>query len=183
MKISTLIMSALYLSCSTCVLADVASSKLTRDETLWLHVPIVEYLGIPGYFQNAHFMMNEDESWELISYETGVQLQSLTNVEVIETSEVPIQVFLEVDGYFPSLCREMGEIVVSRVENEFIVGMYRSEESIRLPEDSFCADAVAYFSELIQLPVYGLEAGEYTFSINDQLSGSFMLPDENVLPD
>jgi hypothetical protein len=39
-----------------------------------------------------------------------------------------------------------------------------------------CADMVREFSKVIQLPVLFLEKGSYTYTVNDDLSGTFELP-------
>lgn len=43
--------------------------------------------------------------------------------------------------------------------------------------------AIAQYDNTIPPQVYGLSAGEYTFSVNGEKPGNFVLLQENVVPD
>jgi hypothetical protein len=51
-----------------------------------------------------------------------------------------------------------------------------------LARDMFCSQNIVSFSKDIPLPVLFLEKGSYTYTINDNLSGTFELPSDNDIP-
>ncbi len=46
-----------------------------------------------------------------------------------------------------------------------------------------CTTALVPFEKIIPLPVYGLSAGNYEYTVNKKVTGSFELKSDNNLPD
>ncbi len=161
--------------------AESKNAELKLNGVYTLEVPSVHFLDSPGLYQNAIFERREsDEAWILRSVDVGTPITTLGSVEVIKTSEVPVQVFLKVSGYI-SPCPDVGMYAIKKIDNFFDVSLYYSPESIS-QSGRACIDSVNLFSKTIPLQVYGLDAGEYTFSVNGKKSGDFVLSRENVLP-
>ncbi|MEX0901417.1 MAG: hypothetical protein WDZ76_01615 [Pseudohongiellaceae bacterium] len=158
-----------------------ANLELNPDGSYVLEVPVVGFQGNPGFYQNARFQSGESElSWTLLSVDEGQTINSVNAVDVITTSEMPIQVFLEVSGEI-SPCLEVGEYAMNRVDNSFEIFLYYDPDSFP-PPGTACIDSVEPYSTVIPLPAYGLEAGEYVLSVNGEENGSFIIPADNLLP-
>ncbi|MES3006757.1 MAG: hypothetical protein V4751_03200 [Pseudomonadota bacterium] len=162
--------------------AESKNSELKLNGVYTLEIPSVDFLDSPGHYQNAIFERREsDEAWILRSVDVGTPIKTFGAVGVIKTSEVPVQVFLKVSGYI-SPCLDVGMYAIKKIDNFFDVSLYYNPESIFLSGRA-CIDSVDPFSKTIPLQVYGLGAGEYTFSVNGEKPGNFVLLQENVVPD
>jgi uncharacterized protein (DUF362 family) len=128
----------------------------------------------------VEFKLNDKGEWKLSNYTIKVKLQSIDKVEIIKTSSFPTQVFLKVSGIH-ARCQDVGEFRYELEGKHFNVTIYSTME-----EKDFslylCADMVREFSKVIQLPVLFLEKGSYTYTVNDDLSGTFELPSDNDIP-
>lgn len=161
--------------------AESKNSELKLNGTYTLEVPSVDFLDNPGLYQDVVFERRQsDDSWILRSVNVGFPINRLETVEVIKTSEVPVQVFLKISGNI-SPCLDVGMYAAKTIGNFFEVSLYYDPESIP-PSGKVCADSVDPFTKTIPLQVYGLGAGEYTFSVNGKKPGSFVLLQDNVLP-
>jgi len=103
-------------------------------------------------------------------------------VNVIQTEELPVQIFLDVQGFFSSGCGRLGQINQRLVNNKFEVQMYTARNPLVEQGLVSCTMALAPFRKAIQLNAYGLSAGTYSYDING-MTGTFELSTENKLPD
>ena len=56
-----------------------------------------------------------------------------------------------------------------------------SDHGVRSEEPLACVDSVESFEHIVPLDIYGLEAGDYEYVLNDEFVGEFSLGVENVL--
>lgn len=163
-------------------LSQPSDATLTQDQSYLLEIPLVDFQKDPGIYQNVVLRAGETEnSWTLVSADVGIKIESVQSVSVITTSEAPIQIFLKVAGTMGTLCTKVGKYAVREDGNSFEISLYYDPSSVP-PPGVGCLDQQQIFSEIIQMPVYGLDAGEYSFTINDKLNGNFVLAADNNLP-
>jgi hypothetical protein len=77
-------------------------------------------------------------------------------------------------------CESVGQVRVVLEGDHFNVTLYNGK--IPLAIDMLCTTMIVYFNKSIPLPVLFLEKGSYTYTINDNLSGTFELPSDNDIP-
>lgn len=162
----------------------VSSSQANNEATFeegTLKIPSVYSSGKTGFYQNAVFKLKEDGSWKLESY-LQPKTTSVEQVELHLTDSLPGQAFLKVSGYLSDGCASIGRINVSRTNNEFIVNVYVNDNS-EGPEGFIilCTQALVEYSRIIQIPIYDLPAGDYSYVLNDEFTGSFSLDLDNQL--
>lgn len=159
--------------------ADSNNSRLVLEGKYTLEIPLVDFDGKPGFYQNAVFeSVESDQDWKLLSVDEGVPIETLDTVEVIKTQDTPVQVFLRIHGTLSNGCLEPGEFAVDRNGNAFTAFLYFSPASFG---PGSCGDVQTAFTRTFPLPVYGLDAGDYSFTVNDILSGQFVIPADNVI--
>ncbi|MAY56457.1 MAG: hypothetical protein CMQ37_11425 [Gammaproteobacteria bacterium] len=158
-----------------------ATTELSFDQKYTLTIPFIGFEGEPGKFLNATLRSEESElSWSLVSVDEGQLINTVDALEIIKTTERPVQVFLKVSGWISS-CVEVGAYAVDKEDSAFKVFVYFDPESLSPPEISCTADSVV-FSKTIPLPVFELAAGDYKVSVNNKVNGSFSLDLDNRLP-
>lgn len=156
-----------------------AGGELTVDNKFTLKLPFVGFEGNPGKYQNVIFRSEDaGSSWTLLSVDEGLIINTISAVDMVKTSEHPMQVFLRISGVNGS-CAEVGDYAISKRDNFFDIFLYYDLDSSLPTVD--CTATVTKFSRTIPLPVYGLAAGEYEFSVNSKVAGSFVLTTDNLL--
>jgi hypothetical protein len=118
----------------------------------------------------VEFSLNENGEWKLSHYAIKEKLWGIDNVEKIKTLSIPTQVFLRVSGTHGA-CQTVGQVRVVLERDHFNVTLYNGR--MPLARDMFCSQNIVSFSKDIPLPVLFLEKGSYTYTINDNLSGTF----------
>jgi hypothetical protein len=158
-------------------------NPMYAEESESLTIPVADGASGAGIYQDVVFEVDGD-IWRLTSGNIGIEVSEISSVELIQVESSPVQVFLEVSGTFLSGCPEIGNISHRLVENEFEVFVYYTP----FPEPGTvgCTQALVDFSEIIPLPVYGLDAGDYTYMVNESTltennSGVFSLATKNTL--
>jgi hypothetical protein len=144
-----------------------------------LKIPMIDSLENPGEYQDVEFSLNENGEWKLSNYAIKEKLGGINKVEMIKTSSSPTQVFLKVSGAHGA-CQTVGQVRVVLERDHFNVTLYNGR--MPLARDMFCSQNIVSFSKDIPLPVLFLEKGSYTYTINDNLSGTFELPSDNDIP-
>jgi hypothetical protein len=153
-----------------------------------LTIPSVDSENQVGQYQDVTFQLTPDGTWKLLNFlekdipnytnpdKSLVKLAALDKVEVTTTTSFPVQVFLKAGGTYGG-CERLGDTHQRFANNNFEVAI-----NITLPDirDVFCLAIARSFTETIPLPVYGLKAGTYTYSINGK-TGSFALAADNDL--
>ena len=154
-------------------------TPLFNGETL--NIPTVDSINKPGEFQNVVLEATEQGTWQLLDYQIGHEIgEELHNIEIIKTDSFPIQVFLKISGTFFSGCLEVGQIRYRLVDNTFEVFVY-FKHRLRDDELIICGQGFVPFSTIYPLPIYGLKAGEYNYSVNGTFVGGFNLDSDNIL--
>ena len=118
----------------------------------------------------------------MIAGNAGRQISEISSVELIKIDSFPTQIILEVAGTFNSGCPSIGHIVTRLTGTEFEVSV--NYTYIPNPSEIGCTAALVDFSKFILLPVYGLDAGDYTYTVNSDVltsnnTGSFTLDEDN----
>jgi hypothetical protein len=97
------------------------------------------------------------------------------SVDILTLESFPVQIRAEVEGYLPDGCSTLGDPVVRREGDVFIVTLPATR-----PADALCTTVIQPFAESVALDVYGLAAGTYGVIVND-VETSFTLATDNVL--
>ncbi|GAB6041729.1 hypothetical protein [Endothiovibrio diazotrophicus] len=132
-------------------------------------------------YQNVVFRHVAGAEWQLLSYDEvgeGVHLAPISQLSSQVTDAFPAHVLLQVAGVFPSGCDYLGRVSQRRDGNHFSVAI---NQGTRTDPSVACTMAVVPFTTTLSLPVYGLPAGEYSYSVNGA-TGTFELAQDNVLP-
>ncbi len=149
-----------------------------------LSIPTVNIPTQIGQYQAVTFEFTAQNGWELLDFkEVGTQglgLEAMIDaVELVKTNAVPVQILLRITGYFSDPCANIGQINHRLEGNRFEIVM----NSTRATDTVIaCAAVIAPFRKTIPLPVYGLSAGTYAYSINGGNNGTFELMTDNELP-
>lgn len=154
-----------------------------RDNILF--VPRVDTDEQVGIFQEGVLQFDSSiNAWRLQNYQVrptpNIFLLGNDNVELIVSETLPTQVFLKVTGSFPDSCKVLGRVDNRLKENRFevVISVINS-----VPGDGpqACFLVVTPFEKIVPLPVYGLSAGIYEYSVNGKITGSFELKNDNTL--
>ena len=152
------------------------------DNIQTLKVPAVDVGAKPGFYQDVTIEFFQDDKWRLVSASEGKEVAEIEKVTLVKTSTVPTQVFLRISGEFSNGCPQIGQISHRLVGSTFEVAVYYANNAwLRNPGEIACTLAIVSFTRTIPLPVYGLPAGDYNYSLNGKFSGSFNLAADNVL--
>ncbi|TFH72417.1 hypothetical protein E3V39_12630 [Gammaproteobacteria bacterium LSUCC0112] len=159
-----------------------SENPLYSDASSRLTIRAVDAGNKPGIFQDVVIEHAKDDLWRLVGMREGVLLPHIDTVELVKTSNVPVQVFLKISGQFPHGCGAIGEISQKKTDNTFVISVYfKNDLWLQNPLDVACTLAIRPFSHIIPLPAYGLPAGNYEYRLNEKFSGVFSLNADNVL--
>jgi len=128
-----------------------------------LRIPSIDIPEQVGRFQNVVFELNEQGMWLLRDYQEILKFTYIDNVNIIITDNFPVQVFLQVNGYFVG-CGGLGAINKRLVGKQFEISI--NEAPGPDPLEFACTTDLKPFQTTIALPVYGLEAGIYSYKVN-----------------
>ncbi len=156
----------------------VTDSNPTFQESI-LSLPSVDSPERGGEYQNVEFKLTKEGEWQLLDFVITKELQYLDQVEIIKTDSFPIQVFLKVTGHFTTGCQEMGQISYRLLEQRFDIWMYSTQDEKFSTGEFACGAGFSPFTHIIPLPVYGLDKGEYKYSVNGRYTGTFNLAENN----
>jgi len=153
------------------------------DESQTLTIPSVDAGDSPGLYQELEFELMQGNDWRMIKAKEGRQIREITNVEPGQKQTLPVQIFLKISGRFSNGCPRLGKMSHARAGSEFDVAVYYR------PQPEFdgtvvCIQAEVDFSTYMPLPVYGLDDGVYSYTVNDKVrttnnSGTFTLTQKN----
>ncbi len=156
----------------------VTDSNPTFQESI-LSLPSVDSPERGGEYQNVEFKLTKEGEWQLLDFVITKELQYLDQVEIIKTDSFPIQVFLKVTGHFTTGCQEMGQISYRLLEQRFDIWMYSTQDEKFSTGEFTCGAGFSPFTHIIPLPVYGLDKGEYKYSVNGRYTDTFNLAENN----
>jgi hypothetical protein len=140
-----------------------------------LIIPSVDISEQVGRFKNVVFELNEQGIWLLRDYQETLKFTYIDNVNIVTTDSFPVQVFLQVSGHFIG-CGGLGAINKRLVGEQFEISI--NEAPGPDPMEFTCTADIKPFKTTIALPVYGLEAGIYSYKVNgrDLSSGEIISP-------
>lgn len=152
---------------------DINNQPTYRDGILT--IPRVDTPEQVGKYQNAEFEFDQQlKAWRLQSVTTAQDNAPIDEVILSITDSFPAQVFLQVSGEFSS-CGKLGEIDQRLQDNKLEIQIH----AIYPPALTLCGQAINPFIKVIPLSVYGLNAGDYEYSINGSNNGTFNIPNDN----
>jgi len=96
------------------------------------------------------------------------------SIEILVLESFPVQIRALVGGSLPDSCTTIDRIAQTRDGNAFRVTI----STVRAM-DKVCAQSLVPFEETIALQVVGLQAGDYTVTVND-MTTSFRLSTDNI---
>lgn len=170
------------------VLLMIAGSTFASENPLYsantsrLTIDAVDTENQPGIFQDVVIEFARDDLWRLVNMREGTLLPHIEKVDVVQTSSHPVQIFLRIEGQFPSGCGAIGEISQRQIGTKFTVSVYYKNDAwLQNPELVVCTLAIVPFSHVIPLHTYGLQAGSYQYELNNKFSGMFSLQSDNTL--
>lgn len=159
-----------------------SENPLYSASTSRLTINAVDTENQPGIFQDVVIEFARDDLWRLVSMREGVLLPHIQQVDLVQTSSQPVQVFLRISGQFPSGCGAIGEISQQQLGNKLTVLVYYKNDAwLQNPDLTPCTMIVRGFSHVIPLQTYGLAAGSYEYTLNNRFNGVFVLQSDNVL--
>lgn len=158
-----------------------ASDTPTFEDGL-LTIPTVNTPAQVGQYQAVTFEFTDQDGWQLLDFkEVGAEGLGtdigIEDVELVKTDAFPVQVLLRVTGSFSNGCPSIGQINHRLEDNQFEIVIHSNHPTGSVP----CTAAVVPLRITISLPVYGLSAGTYTYSINGGNNGTFELAVDNEL--
>jgi len=160
-----------------------SENPLYQENLARVSIPAVSVDGDDGLFQDIKLSFKDANKLELEAVRDGVLLDQINKVEVFLTNTNPVQAFLEITGDFPTGCGDVGRVLQSRTGNTINVSVYyENDEWVKNPSLVPCTQAMRPFKHVVQLDVYGLQRGAYTYNVNGEFSGNFTLDTDNVLP-
>jgi hypothetical protein len=163
----------------TTALAD--SLPMYTESTGELFIPIADSSSLHGYFQEVRLTPVGENLWALNEFKAGKSLDVIEAVELIRIDSSPVQILLKISGTFPSGCGEIGYIREHNSDNHFdITVFYKNDAWLENPGEIACTAALRPFSKIIPLQVYGLDQGEYQYTVNSNFLGSFTLTSKNI---
>lgn len=181
---------AVMASLLSCVPARSADPPVFDGE--FLRLPRVDTPTQLGAFQEGVLRQNRDGTWSIVTLKTLNQalspdeqrptsLRNITWVEVVATTTpaMPVAVFLKVMGWEGRCPSGTPTKIYQRREGSQI----SINLSVGLRSGANCPAQVYDYRVTVPLDVYGLPAGTYTYTINNQYSGTFTLARENKYAD
>lgn len=159
------------------------SNPVYRNDALQVEISAVDSTSQPGAYQDVVFEYVQGDAWRLVDYKPArpIRVGEINSVELTLTKSFPVQSFLDVKGIFPNGCPHVGKISVRMEATTFRVVMYYDNASVFPPKPIACIQALIPFREIIPLQVYALPAGEYSYTVNDAFTGTFVLERDNEL--
>jgi hypothetical protein len=152
-----------------------------------LTIPNVDATEQAGKYQDVEFLLGSDGSWQLVKIkELGtlwLQKALVDSIEIIKTDTFPVSVYLRASGWQSNCGFDGPARVHQRITgNNFdvIIGTTHTAEYVH--GEIGCLMEAWRFKMTVQLNVYGLSAGNYSFKLNDKI-GSFSLDRDNKLAD
>jgi len=142
-----------------------------------LMISNVDSIDRVAMYQDVIFSFTQEGQWKLLSFEIGIEEDLITNVELIQTDTLPIQVFLKITGTLISSCPKEFRIQHRMIDNTFEVAMYNSSNSPPI----LCDSGFTEFTELYPLPIFSLKKGSYAYNVNGTFQGVFTLVKDNDL--
>ncbi len=165
----------------------IAEERVTFQNNV-LTIPSIDTTEQVGRFQNIVFVPTEEGTWKLLEYKDNPNFVYINNATLFMTNTYPVQVFLEIKGYFTG-CGGLGEINQRLVGRRFEITV--NEAVINESAEMTCTADLKPFITTVPLYGYALETGAYSYKVNGRsLStgeinspmGEFEISEINILP-
>lgn len=161
---------------------NVATSYTVLEESPFysndtLIIPRISQADEPVAYQNVILEKTEQGDWQLKRASESHLLNVIDRVDLIQVDAFPVQAYLKIIGSFTSGCGAVGDVVTEVSGNSINISVYSEPYEATLIA---CTANMVPFNHVVPLPVYGLQAGEYQYSVNSTFSGSFTLDKDNV---
>jgi hypothetical protein len=161
-------------------LGNIHNPRLLSADTHLLRIPLVDDKLIPGLYQDVTIEYRpETMSWNLFGYLKGLPVEEITDVDLVMTTDTPVQAFVKIQGKFPNGCRQLGKVASRKTGTTFEVYLYYLHGTST--SGSPCAGGEVPYTKVVPLDVYGLPANTYRWVVNGRFTGTFTLPADNVL--
>ncbi|MDD2816558.1 MAG: hypothetical protein PHP00_12635 [Thiotrichaceae bacterium] len=172
---------------------DIPADEYPTYQNGTLTIPRIDTADQSGKFQDVKLSLTEQGDWRLVDVKIPLGGPYVDTVQTVVTDTFPFQVFLKVNGFFTDGCTYLGRIAQRMKAKRFEVVMYAQNDN-KPPEYSCTANA-PQFEKIIPLPVYGLNAGTYEYSLGGvfvinvdkegsspkTFTGTFNIPRDNKL--
>ena len=140
-----------------------------------LTIPRVDTSAQAGAFTNVEFVYDQElEAWHLTNAVEPVRASIDQVILLAVTDSFPATVYLQVSGEFIG-CGKVGEIDQRFQDGRFEIQVY----GVYPGEDMDCGLPVSPYLKVIPLFTYGLDAGDYEYSVNGRYNGTFNMPFNN----
>jgi len=126
-----------------------------------LTVPVVNTVEQVGKYERVQFKVAKDGRWDLVSF-TEPKQATVKSIRINKLESLPVQVNVEVMGYFPNGCYGLGGTYVVRKNSQFNIVINMTE----LQTFAVCTQALVPFEITVPLDVKGLNTGVYKVSVN-----------------
>lgn len=143
-----------------------------------LTIPRIDTKEQLSFAKDAIFKYNEKQGyWDLLDVQINRPI-AIEQVNIIKTDSFPAQIFIKIKWLVT--CETMGVIAQRLVNNRFEIQTDIANPSVIF--DCMQPPAALYDEKIIPLPVYGLSAGTYEYSVNNgKFVGTFSLAKDNKL--
>ena len=156
-----------------------------------LTIPRVDTDEQPGAFLDGVFIFDSNSNnWQLQEFKSAELtptsersiyfLQPDDGVARPITDSFPVQVFLNIRGHLSNGCSAIRGIHQRLKDDRFEITVNAVS---MVPDDGSvaCTQALVPFERAVPLQVYGLPGGIYSYTVNDEIEGSFELAEDNTL--
>ena len=153
----------------------------------YLTIPSVDTADQVGRYQNVTFELTDQGTWLLLDASESLGRTIIEGVRVVTTDSFPVQVFLQVNGQLIG-CGGLGAINQRRTDEQLFEVLI-NEAPVANPGEMTCTADLKPFETYIDLDVYGLDAGFYSYHVRGQnmsgefgtFTGTFELTEDNSL--
>lgn len=161
------------------ITATAQTQQPPRFEQNLLIVPSVDTEASAGTFQDVRIEITEQGELKLLDYVDPIPFRFLQEFEILQTDSFPVQATLKITGY-ESGCLNLGQIRQRRTGNIIELFIYLLNNlAVTNPGEIVCTADVRYFTKYVPLSIYGLDAGNYQYSVNGEIIGEFSLSEFN----
>lgn len=191
-KLSLLSVLLVELASSPAFGEDIPADEHPTYQNGTLTIPRIDTTDQIGKFQDVKLSVTEQGDWRLVDVKIPLGGPYVDTVQTVVTETFPFQVFLKVNGFFPTGCSSLGQISQRMKDKRFEVVMSAQNDT---KPGYVCTANAPKFEKIIPLPVYDLSAGTYEYSLGGVFAinvdkegsspktfiGTFNIPRDNKL--
>lgn len=167
----------------TALLSSTAYAEAPSYDQGRLTIPAVNTPNQVAQYQDVVFEYSPAAGWQLVELDQlgeRIGFAHIDEVTPVVTDTFPTQVLLRIAGYAPVACHtEIGKFS-NRLDGSHFTITVNTVYTPPIGPPQSCIAAALQFRKTIELPVYGLPSGTYTYDVNGT-TGSFELAVDNAL--